>query len=205
MQHELLTRARLAFSALVLTLLALACTSAPATVAYSQELSAQTAAPGIELFSNEPRLYQAALRSLERIEAAVGSSGLVLAAPSVAARCAPFQAGCGFELSFAEQVYCFGDPDPALACTSLGGGGKTLRVQMQADLTGDELDNRLIHELFHVATLDQAPHSLDGLFMAYSVGDERITQSTLESVCSHIACEKFVVEEEPRAPSLVQR
>ena len=204
MQHEIIGN-RLAVSVLALALPAFACASPPATMAYSQELSAETEPSGFEVFTNDPRLYEAALRSLPRIDAAIGTSGLVLAEPAAAARCAPFLPGCGVELSFAELVYCLGDPDPALACTSFGGGGKALGIKMQVKLAGDELDNRLIHEFFHVITRDQAPHSRDGLFMAYSVGDERITRSTLESVCSHFACEEFVVEHEPSVPALVQR
>jgi hypothetical protein len=190
---------------LALALPALACSSSPRSMSYSQELSVDAEQDHIEFFTHDPRLYDAALRSVQRIESALGTSHLVLAEPTAAARCAPLQAGCGFELSFAQRVYCFGDPDPALACTSFGGGGKTLGVRLQSDLDGDELDNRLIHEFFHVITLDQAPHSVDGLFMAYSLGDERITRSTLECVCGHFPCQEFVVEQESSVRMLVQR
>jgi len=94
-------------------------------------------------------------------------------------------------------VYCQGDPDPALACTSQGAGGKALGVAMQADLLGEELDNRLIHELFHVITYNRAPHAVDGLFMEYTVGTEPISAGTLNAVCDHFACRRFVVEEDP--------
>jgi hypothetical protein len=161
-------------------------------MSYSQDPSALDDAGGFAFFSDDLRLQQAAQRAQRRIETAIGPSGLVLAEAS------------GFRLSFADAVYCFGNPDPALACTSTAGGGKTLAIQMQAELSGDELDNRLIHELFHVITRNQAQHSPDGLFMEYSVGDERITRSTLESVCAHFPCATFVLEEERSAPVLVR-
>jgi hypothetical protein len=184
-------------AATVLALSGAACTSsAPVVMTYHLEPAPPDDPGGFAFFTTDPRLHAAALPSLERIRVATGESALVLAGPERAATCQAFQAGCGFELSFADVVYCFGDPEPALACTSQGLGGKTLRVQMQAELSGGELENRLIHEFFHVITRNQAPHSADGLFMEYSVGTEGISQSTLESVCEHFACSQFRVEEE---------
>lgn len=174
--------------------LAVACSSSAPPMSYDEQAASEGDPSEFRLFTNEPRLYAAALRSVQRIEAAIGPSGLSVAEPEVAARCSPFQAHCGFELSSAEMVYCLGDPDPALACTSFAGAGKTIGIEMQADLAGDELENRLIHEFFHAITLDRAPHSVDGLFMQYSLGSERISRSTLESVCEHFPCENFVVE-----------
>jgi hypothetical protein len=157
----------------------------------------------LELFTRDPELHAAAQRALGRIQTAIGEPGLSLAAPDVAADCEPYRDGCGFELSFDDVVRCHGSSEPALACTSLAGGGKTLGIEMQAELRGEELDNRVIHELFHVITLNRAEHSVDGLFMEYSVGDERISAGTLESVCAHFPCETFVVEQEvPGAPAL---
>jgi len=186
------------WAATVLALSGAACTSSsPVVMTYKLEPAPSDDPVGFELFTTEPLLHAAAVQSLERIRLATGESPLVLAEPARAATCQAFQAGCGFELSFADVVYCLGDPEPALACTSQGARGKTLRVQMQAALSGRELENRLIHELFHVITLNHAPHSADGLFMEYSLGTERISQSTLESVCEHFACSQFQVEEEP--------
>ena len=178
--------------------LLVACNAAPPVVQYSQPLAAEEAAETaarFALFTRDPALYAAALRAQQRMTDAVGETGLALAAPDVAATCQPFAASCGFELAFDDVVYCLGDPDPALACTSQGGGGKALGIQLQASLDGEELDNRLIHELFHVITFNRAPHSRDGLFMEYSVGNERISEGTLDAVCAHFSCSRFVVEE----------
>src|SRR5688572_3372110 len=176
-----------------------ACTSSPTVVQYSatpSEPAESEVAPRFELFTHDARLHESALRAQQRIANAVGDTGITLAAPDGAEHCRPFQPGCGFELSFADVVYCPGDPDPALACTSQGVGGTTVGIEMQASLAGEELDNRLIHELFHVITLNRAPHATDGLFMEYSVGDERISEGTLHSVCRHFPCSRFVIEEE---------
>jgi hypothetical protein len=192
-----------ALAASSLALWLAACTNSPVVVRYDDSLQTEVQAaaaaeqPQFELFTTDPRLYQAALRARERISAALGESGIALADLDTAARCRAFQPGCGFPLEFADVVYCYGNPDPALACTSQGVGGTALSVRLQTALAGAELDNRLIHELFHVITLNSAPHSLDGLFMEYSVGDERISQSTLSSVCDHFACSRFVLEEGP--------
>jgi hypothetical protein len=171
---------------------------------YSLEPSGEGAQDRFELFTRDPALYDTSLRALQRIQGAIGEPGLVLADPDVATGCEPYRDGCGFELSFDDVVYCHGNPEPALACTSLAGGGKTLRIEMQAELSGDELENRLIHELFHVITLSRARHSADGLFMEYSVGDERISAGTLESVCAHFPCERFIVEDDASLTGPVQ-
>lgn len=165
-------------------------------MSYSLTPSAENDPSGLQLFTRDPALYDASLRALQRIQAAIGEPGLSLAAPEVAAGCEPHRDGCGFELSSDDVVRCHGNPEPALACTSLAGGGKTLGVTMHAELSGDELENRVIHELFHVITLNRAKHSADGLFMEYSVGHERISPGTLESVCAHFPCEAFIAEED---------
>jgi hypothetical protein len=149
---------------------------------------------GFEFFTTSPVLYDSAARAIQRIEAAVGDSGLDLVNAADARECTSLLEGCGFELSFAPVVQCFGDPDPARACTSPGARGTTLAVKMQSEMRGDELDNRLIHELFHVITRDRAEHSVDGLFMQYTVGDEPITSGTLEAVCASFECTEFRVE-----------
>jgi hypothetical protein len=190
---------------IALGLLVSACGSEPAQMHFSDSAEAAGDIPQLEFFTHDPALYQAALRAQERIQAAIGDPGLVIAAPARAEPCQSLQKGCGFELSFRDVVYCLGDPDPALACTSQGAGGATLGVAMQADLKGDELDNRLIHELFHVITRNQAPHSVDGLFMEYSIGTERISSGTLDSVCGHFDCSRFVVEDEAQPGSAVSR
>jgi hypothetical protein len=192
--------AGLAFSS---ALLAGACSSSPALVGYSEDAPERGTEPRFEFFTPDPVLYQAALRAQDRIQAAIGDPGLVIAEPDRAAQCQSSPEGCGFELTFQDVVYCHGDPDPALACTSQGAGGSTLGVAMQADLSGDELDNRLIHELFHVITWNRAPHSVDGLFMEYSIGTERISAGTLDSVCGHFDCSRSVVEEEAKPSSAV--
>jgi hypothetical protein len=190
---------------IALGLFGIACGSAPAQVQLGEHDEAADTAPRIEFFTRDAALYQAALRAQGRIQAAIGDPGLVIAEPDHAQRCESQQQGCGFELSFRDEVYCQGNPDPALACTSEAAGGATLGVAMQSQLSGDELDNRLIHELFHVITLNRAPHSVDGLFMEYSVGTERISTGTLDSVCGHFGCSRFVVEEEPKPGSAVSR
>ena len=173
-----------------------ACTSSPPSVGYSLEPSTESEPERFQLFTTDPALYDTALRALSRIQTAIGEPGLALAAPDVARGCEPYLDGCGFEVSFDDVVYCHGDPEPALACTSLAGGGKTLGIAMHAELSGEELENRLVHELFHVITLNRAEHSADGLFMEYSVGNERISSGTLESVCSQFPCETFNAEED---------
>jgi hypothetical protein len=190
---------------IALGLFASACGSPPEQMQLSEGAEESQPAPQFELFTRDPALYQAALRARDRIQAAVGDPGLAIAAPDRAEQCESLQKGCGFELSLRELVYCQGDPDPALACTSQGAGGATLGVAMQADLNGDELDNRLIHELFHVITWSRAPHSVDGLFMEYSIGTERISAGTLDSVCAHFDCSRFVVEEDAKPGSAVSR
>ncbi|MEY4547105.1 MAG: hypothetical protein RL685_3300 [Pseudomonadota bacterium] len=174
-----------------------ACTTSAPVMGYSEAIAAAEATPGFALFTSDPVLQEAALRAQQRIEAAIGDTGLTLAAPDTAAACQPFDAGCGFQLRFDEVVHCQGDPAPALACTAQGTGGSTLGVKLQATLAGEELDNRLIHELLHVITWNRAPHASDGLFMEYSVGDERITEGTLDAVCAHFSCSRFVAEEAP--------
>jgi hypothetical protein len=164
-------------------------------MSYSLSPSTESDQQGIQLFTRDPALYDTSLRALSRIQTAIGEPGLVLTDPDLAGDCEPHRDGCGFELSFDDVVYCHGDAEPALACTSLAGGGKTLRVEMQAELRGDELENRLVHELFHVITLNRAKHAADGLFMEYSLGTERISAGTLESVCNQFPCETFNVEE----------
>ena len=205
MQHTARTTRVGAGLALCCALLAGACSASPALVGYSEDGPEQAVEPRFQFFTRDPALYRATLRAQERIRAAVGDPGLLIADPERAEQCQSSQKGCGFELSFQEVVYCHGDPDPALACTSQGAGGTTLGVAMQAELTGDELDNRLIHELFHVITWNRAPHAVDGLFMEYSLGTERISASTLDSVCGHFECSRFVVEEEPKPGSAVSR
>jgi len=190
---------------IALAFLGSACGSAPAQMQLGEHGEAADAAPRIEFFTHDPALYQAAVRAQDRIQAAIGDPGLLIAEPDLAERCEPQQQGCGFELSFRDEVYCQGNPDPALACTSEAAGGATLGVAMQARLSGDELDNRLIHELLHVITLNRAPHSVDGLFMEYSLGTERISAGTLDSVCEHFDCSRFVVEEEAQPGSAVSR
>lgn len=184
-----------------LLLALVACSPSSELMQLSEDKVAAEAAPRFELFTTDARLHDSALRARQRIADAIGEPALVLAEPDAAALCQPFEPGCGFELRFDDVVYCAGDPDPALACTSQGVGGKTLGIAMQATLAEQELDNRLIHELFHVITWNRAPHSVDGLFMEYSLGDERISGSTLTSVCEHFACSRFVVEDELRAAS----
>jgi hypothetical protein len=171
-----------------------ACGTSPTVVQYSASAAAEPET-SFAFYTADPVLYDAALRAQRRMEGAIGETGLVLADPGTAASCQPFQAGCGFELGFADVVLCRGNPDPALACTNQGARGKTLGVELQASLAGEELDNRLIHELFHVITFSRAPHSRDGLFMEYSVGDERISEGTLDAVCAHFSCSQFVTEE----------
>ena len=205
MQHNARTIPLRAHLALACALLASACSSSPASVSYSEAGLEQGGAPQVEFFTRDPALYGAALRAQERIQAAIGDPGLTLADPDRAAQCESSKDGCGFELSFQPVVYCQGNPDPALACTSQGAGGVTLGVAMQADLSGDQLDNRLIHELFHVITWSRAPHSVDGLFMEYSIGTERISTGTLDSVCGHFDCSRFVVEDEAKPGSAVSR
>jgi hypothetical protein len=205
MQHSARVSQICAGLALFGALLASACSSSPVLVGYSEDLPEQGAAARFELFTRDPVLYQAARRAEQRIQAAIGDPGLSIAEPDQAGQCESSLEGCGFELSFQDVVYCHGDPDPALACTSQGAGGGTLGVAMQAQLSGDELDNRLIHELFHVITWNHAPHSVDGLFMEYSIGTERISTGTLDSVCGHFDCSRFVVEEEPKPVSAVSR
>jgi hypothetical protein len=194
MQH-MPTDSSLAGCFVILALVASACTSSPARVSVSPAPSTESERARFQLFTTDPALYDTSLHALERMQTAIGEPGLALAAPDVARDCEPYRDGCGFELSFDDLVYCHGDPEPALACTSLAGGGKTLGIAMQAELRGDELENRLVHELFHVITLNRARHSADGLFMEYSVGNERISTGTLESVCSHFPCETFNAEE----------
>jgi hypothetical protein len=176
-----------------------ACSSSPAEMRYSEAaIAAEEAAdatPRFALFTKDLALYEATLRAQQRMTAAIGQTGLALADPEMAATCHSFEGSCGFELAFDDVVYCLGDPEPALACTSQGGGGKALGIQVQASLAEDELDNRLIHELFHVITFNRAPHARDGLFMEYSFGNERISEGTLDSVCAHFSCSQFVVEE----------
>lgn len=179
-----------------IALLASACTSSPPEMRYSQEAPVAEEQPRFELFTRDPALYQSALRARQRIEAAIGEPGLVVADLDTAEGCESLQPGCGFELSSRELVYCLGDPEPALACTSQGAGGQALGIALQAELSGEQLDNRLIHELFHVITYNHAPHSVDGLFMEYSLGTERISAGTLDSVCEHFDCGRFVVEED---------
>jgi len=186
--------------AIAVSLLASACSSSPPVMRYSESVPVAEDAPRLEFFTRDPALYQSALRAQQRIEAAIGDPGLVLASLDSAERCEPFEVGCGFELSSRELVYCQGDPEPALACTSQGAGGQSLGIALQAELSGAQLDNRLIHELFHVITWNRAPHSVDGLFMEYSLGTERISTGTLDSVCEHFDCGRFVVEED-LAPS----
>jgi hypothetical protein len=204
MQHEELNGAFARFW-LVLGLLASACGSAPAKMEFSAGSEESGQGPRFQLYTRDPVLYEAAVRARQRIELAIGEPGLVIADPDRAQHCQSLQEGCGFELSLREVVYCQGDPEPALACTAQGAGGTTLGVAMQADLSGDELDNRLIHELFHVITRSRAPHSVDGLFMEYSLGTERISTGTLDSVCAHFECSRFVVEEPPKPGSAVSR
>ncbi|MEO8182445.1 MAG: hypothetical protein ABI895_26715 [Deltaproteobacteria bacterium] len=208
MPHE--CNANAGFRWLALALSVCGCTASAPAMKYSQSAPGEGEAARLPLFTQEPRLYDAALRALQRIQAAIGASGLALADASAASGCEPFEPGCGFELSSKDAVYCLGNPDPARACTSFGGSGKTLGIALQAELRGDELDNRLLHEFFHVITLDRAEHSRDGLFMAYSEGNERLSTGTLEAVCAHFACTRFVVEEpvvtdtvgqEPASPS----
>jgi hypothetical protein len=196
MQHTK-TIGRVAAAGLASALLTSACSSAPTVMHYSETAGESDGAESLSFFTRDATLYQAALRAQQRIEAAIGEPGLVLSGPAEAERCEPFRDGCGFELWFDPVVYCQGDPDPALACTSQGAGGKALGVAMQADLLGEELDNRLIHELFHVITYNRAPHAVDGLFMEYTVGTEPISAGTLNAVCDHFACRRFVVEEDP--------
>jgi hypothetical protein len=205
MQHTARTTRFGAAWALSFALLASACSASPALVSYSEDVPEQAVEPRFEFFTRDPALYRAALRAQERIQAAVGDPGLVIAPPGRAEQCESSQQGCGFELSFQDVVYCHGDPDPALACTSQGAAGSTLGVAMQSHLSGDELDNRLIHELFHVITWNRAPHSVDGLFMEYSIGTERISAGTLDSVCEHFDCSRFVVEEDAQPGSAVSR
>jgi hypothetical protein len=202
MQYKKTTQP-LAVAGIALGLLASACGSTPAKMQLSEGAEESEAAPRFEFFTREPALYEAALRAQERIQAAIGDPGLVIADPERAERCESQQQGCGFELSSRDVVYCQGDPDPALACTSQGAGGATLGMALQAHLGGDELDNRLIHELFHVITWNRAPHSVDGLFMEYSIGTERISTGTLDSVCGHFDCSRFVVEEVAKPGSAV--
>lgn len=173
-----------------------ACTSATAVQLSESSTELEASSGRFALFSRDPRLQAAATRAQQRLADAIGEPGLVLAGPDAAARCQPAQAGCGFELAFADVVYCPGDPDPALACTAQGAGGATLGIEMQAALAGDELDNRLIHELLHVITQHRAPHARDGLFMAYTLGNERLSAGTLEAVCAHFSCTRLVAEEE---------
>jgi hypothetical protein len=182
--------------AIALSLLASACTSSPPVMRYSESVPESEEASRFEFFTRDPALYQSALRAQQRIEGAIGEPGLVLSSLGSAEACEPLQPGCGFELSSRELVYCQGDPEPALACTSQGAGGQSLGIALQAGLSGDQLDNRLIHELFHVITWNRAPHSADGLFMEYSLGTERISTGTLDSVCEHFDCGRFVVEED---------
>lgn len=183
-----------------LLLLLVACTHSPPEAHLSLSNAELEASPEhFALFTHDPRLQSAASRAQQRIAGALGDPRIVLAEPEVAARCQPSRAGCGFELSFADVVYCPGDPDPALACTSQGVGGTTLGIELQASLAGEELDNRVIHELLHVITLHRAPHSRDGLFMEYSAGDERISEGTLEAVCAHFGCTRLVAEEQRAA------
>lgn len=189
---------------MVLALAAPGCTSSPARMSYSLEPSTEGEQERFQLFTRDPALYDTSLRALSRIQAAIGEPRVALAAPEVASGCEPYRDGCGFELSFDDVVYCHGAAEPALACTSLAGGGKTLGIAMQAELSGGELENRLVHELFHVITLNRAEHSADGLFMEYSVGNERISAGTLESVCSHFPCETFNAEEDPGASQALQ-
>jgi hypothetical protein len=193
MQQNVLLRG---FSVCQLPLALVACGASPEVMHYSQDTVAAEAAPRFELFTTDARLQESAVRARQRIADAIGEPALALAEPDAAELCQPFEPGCGFELRFDDVVYCAGDPDPALACTSQGVGGKTLGIAMQATLAEEELDNRLIHELFHVITWNRAPHSLDGLFMEYSLGDERISAGTLTSVCDHFACSRFVIEDE---------
>jgi len=185
---------------IALPLLASACTSSPPAMRYMQSAPESEETARFEFFTREPALYQSALRAQQRIEAAIGEPRLALAPLDSAEGCEAFRPGCGFELSSRELVYCQGDPEPALACTSQGAGGQALGIALHAELSGDQLDNRLIHELFHVITWNLAPHSVDGLFMEYSLGTERISAGTLDSVCEHFDCGRFVVEED-LAPS----
>jgi len=193
MQHE--RNANTGFRWLALALSVSGCAASAPVTSLSQSAPSEDETARLPLFTQEPLLYDAALRALQRIDAAIGDSGLALADASAAAGCKPFEPGCGFELSSKDTVYCLGNPDPARACTSFGGSGKALGIALQAELLGDELDNRLVHELFHVITLDRAEHSRDGLFMAYSLGNERLSSGTLEAVCAHFACTRFVIEE----------
>lgn len=178
-----------------LALVLAACTSSTAVQLSESSAELGTGSAGFALFTRDPRLQAAATRAQQRMAHAIGEPGIVLAEPDAAARCQQPRTGCGFELAFADVVYCPGDPDPALACTSQGLGGTTLGIEMQASLAGDELDNRLIHELLHVITLNRAPHSRDGLFMEYTVGDERISEGTLAAVCAHFSCTRWVAED----------
>lgn len=181
---------------LTLALSGAACSAATGSSRNDAALAGYAARDGMfRSFTRDPVLHAAATRAIERIENAIGQPRLELVDMERAGSCTSLAPGCGFELSFAPVVYCFGDPEPAMACTALGPRGVTLGVELQASLQGEELENRLIHEFFHVITFDRAQHSEDGLFMEYSVGDERITASTLEAVCAHFPCTTFVVEE----------
>ncbi len=180
----------------VMALLLAACSSSAPVVRYDEASSTAELAPSFALFTRDAVLYEAAQRAQSRIEAALGHSRLALAEPQSATSCQPFQASCGFEVAFDEVVYCHGSSEPALACTAQGARGKALGIKLQASLSGEELDNRLIHELFHVITLNRARHSRDGLFMEYTFGHERITQGTLEAVCEHFSCSHMTEEED---------
>jgi hypothetical protein len=177
-----------------------ACAAPAPAVSYGEASASVDVTPHFALFTVDPVLQESTLRARQRITAAIGETGLTLADANTAAGCRPFQGDCGFELAFAEVVYCRGNPDPALACTAQGGGGKALGIELQASLAGAELENRLIHELFHVITFNRAPHASDGLFMEYSFGGERLSESTLGAVCAHFACSRFVAEEETGQP-----
>lgn len=182
--------------AVTLALAAASCSAANGTSRPELALPGHSGWDGtFRTFTRDPVLHAAAARAIARIEDAIGQARIELIDIDRAAACAPLAGECGFELSFAPVVYCFGDPEPAMACTALGPRGVTLGVELQASLQGEELENRLIHEFFHVITFDRARHSDDGLFMEYSVGDERITASTLEAVCAHFPCTTFIVEE----------
>lgn len=193
MQHHAASRSRARALSLLLAALALcACSPSPPLVQYSEAVAAAEA--GFALFTTDPLLHEAALRARRRMTDAIGETGLTLASPELAPSCQPFQGSCGFELAFADVVYCRGDPHPALACTAQGARGAALGIKVQASLAGVELDNRLIHELFHVITFNRAPHARDGLFMEYSFGDERISEGTLEAVCAHFSCSHWAPE-----------
>lgn len=139
----------------------------------------------LKLSPQSNKMRDALYRVQTRLNVAIGDTQLFIGGVG---------SSSGVPVHEVDTVKCPKINDNYLGCTDNDHSGDPTDIRIKKGMPDADVDQRLLHELIHAMTHDEADHSSDGLFQGVCGSDEILTESTLVALCSHFPCEHMTVE-----------